>query len=744
MHRTTTERVWIGVCLALALLVAGCGRDEQDTEELGPPRAVIHRDAWGVPHVLADTDVDVLFGMAWALADDDWPLIEANYLSALGRSAEVRGESALPRDWMARALDIVRLSEAEYAASTPRMRGLLDGFAEGMNGWLAAQPDSTLGTLRRIEPWYPLALIRYKYYQNEFLGYAGLRGDDTDRLLSGGIAGERALTSTGASRTALAPAPRYIADQFGPLGPRPQGSNEWAVAPSRTADGHALLLINPHQRFVGVQRYAEIHLDSREGLHFSGLTVFGFLLPYMGHNERLGWAYTDNYADHSDLWGLVLDNSEAPLDYAWDGEHRTLETRTDTLFVRTAAGLVPHTTRYWRSHHGPVVGLDEEGRPLAVRLARMEEGGWFEQWDAMMRAGSLDEWRDAMSMLRVAYMNTMYADADGNIGYIYGSAVPRRLAGVNPGALLDGSDPDTEWQGFHPLDSLPQVWNPDSGWLANTNSTPFTATVGLTDGPFDFPHYMVGTEIHNARAVSSHRILEALDSITFEGFAEVVWDSRLSVADEAIPLMVEAWAGGAAQSSTNAALGPAVGRLSRWDRVADSLSVETAWFVLAAELRAAAGAGPMDGPTGGATWLAALDRAVTMLEHEWGTPEVTWGSINRHQRPLPGAEVALDPERESLAIGGAPGGLGSIFSYGAAPAQLPGRRLGTSGNSFVKIVQFGPLPRSASVLNYGQSGDPESPHFFDQASLYAARSFKPSWFDRAEVEANSVERIEVR
>lgn len=728
------------------MLLAGCQRDTPGEAEAGPPRAVIHRDAWGVPHVFADTDADVVFGMAWALADDDWPLIEANYLAALGRAAEVQGPEALPRDWMARALDIARLSREEYAAAPDRMRGLLDAFAEGLNGWLATRPDSASTLLTRVEPWYPLALIRYKYHQSEFLGYAGLRGDDTDRLLAQGLGGEAAvLAPDGGARLSLAPSPRHLEDPFGPLGARHQGSNQWAVAPSRTAEGHALLLINPHQRFLGTQRYAEVHLDSREGLRFSGVTVFGFLLPYMGHNERLGWAYTDNYADHGDLWGLVLEDSgDAPLAYRWDDTVRPLEHRTDTIFVRTPRGLEPHVGRYWRSHHGPVVGIDEEGRPLAVRLARMEEGGWFEQWDAMIRARSLEEWRSAMALLRVAYMNAMYADVEGNIGYVYGSAVPRRLPGVNPGALLDGSDPDTEWQGFHPFDSLPQLWNPPSGWLSNTNSTPFTVTVDITEGPLDYPPYMVGAETHNARAVRAHQILAALDRVTFDDFAALVWDSRLSVADEVIPAMAQAWDEGAARSSTNAVLEAAVERLQRWDRRADTLSVETAWFVLAAELRAAAGSGPMQGAHTGASWLAALDRALTMLEHEWGTPEVAWGRINRHQRPLPGAAIALDPERESLAIGGAPGELGALFAYWAEPARLPGARIGVGGNSFVKVVQFSPTPRAMAVLNHGQSGDPASPHFFDQAALYAARTFRPAWFSRAEVEEHSVTRTEVR
>src|SRR5688500_11153178 len=147
------------------------------TGAAGAQTATIHRDAWGVPHVLSDTDAGAVFGMAWALAEDDWPLIEENYLRALGRTAELHGDGAVRGDWMARALRIVPLSIAEYEAASPRMRGLLDAFATGMNRWLAERPATELRVLRRIEPWYPLALIRFKYYQNEFLGYAGLRSE---------------------------------------------------------------------------------------------------------------------------------------------------------------------------------------------------------------------------------------------------------------------------------------------------------------------------------------------------------------------------------------------------------------------------------------------------------------------------------------------------------------------------------------------------------------------------------------
>lgn len=728
------------ILLALALtFLGGCSAPAEAPD--GEPRATIYRDAWGAPHVLADTDEGAVFGMGWALADDDWPLIEGNYLNALGRSAEQRGEAGLADDWMARALDIVDLSKAEYAAAPPRIQHLLDAFTDGINAWLEEHPQGGIGRLESVEPWYPLALIRFKYYQNEFLGYAGLRGRWTDRLLAEGLAGSPAFIGEGITRTA-ASVPFYEG-QFGPLGRRPRGSNQWAVAPSRTAAGQALLLINPHQSFVGVQRYAEVHVDSEEGLRFSGLTVFGFALPYMGHNDRLGWAYTDNYADHSDLWSLDLDDPANPLAYRYDGAHRPIEERSDTLRVRVGSALEVRPVRLWRSHHGPVVGIDDEGRPLAVGLARIDEGGWLEQWEAMIRARDVDAWKAAASRLNVAYMNAMYADADGNIGYVYGSAVPVRAPGVDPGGILEGSDPATEWQGFHTFEELPQVWNPASGWLMNTNSTPFTATVDLPFDRSDFPAYMVGDETDNARAVSSRRILTEMTDATFESFAAAVWDSRLSVADDVVPLVKAAWDGGAARGRGGPQLAEAVERLVAWDRVADTLSVETTWLLLAGELRnAAEGLDALEAP--GATWLAALDETLRMLEDEWGTIEVPWGRVNRHQRPLPGAALSLDPSRESLAIGGAPGGLGSVFSYYSAPGLSAGPRLGRAGNSFVKVVEFGPTPRAASILNYGQSGNPDSPHFFDQAPLYAARTFKPAWFTRADVIANAITHREVR
>lgn len=532
----TLAAAWLGTpSPARAQAVVPTTAAEADTIEV-----TIHRDEWGVPHIYGPTDASVVFGGAFAQAEDNWPQVEDNFLRAMGRGAEVEGEGALLDDYLVRGLEIRRRSIEEYERAPAHMRRLYDAFAAGFNHYLATHRAGERRLLERVEPWHTLALIRFKYHHNEYLGYAGLDRAQSARAMTRGGADERpdggapGDTAVSADAAATAPSSRAWPDgTASPNGERSLGSNQWAVAGSRTRSGYPMLLINPHVSFFGLSTYTEVHLASDEGLSFSGLTRFGFMLPYMGNGPRHGWAYTDNYGDHGDLYLEELTDGGASYRYG-DGT-RELTSWTDTIRVRGAADsnatdaghagagppaqIVDRAFRFAKTHHGPILGLTEDGRPLAVRLAKLDEGGWFEQWYGMMRAGSLDEFRAAAGQLSVPYMNTMYADRDGNILYIYNHAIPRRSTDFDWSRPVDGTDPRTEWDGYHTLEELPQFLNPASGYLQNTNSTPFMATDGIEVGPGDFPPYMVGNETDNRRAQNSRRVLRELDDLTLEEFA---------------------------------------------------------------------------------------------------------------------------------------------------------------------------------------------------------------------------------
>jgi acyl-homoserine lactone acylase PvdQ len=751
----------VAVLFACRLLVSTPGAAGQEAG-VSPSREspVVFRDGYGVPHVFGPSDEGVVFGAAWVQAEEDWPMVEENFLRAMGRAAEAFGEEALLTDYLTLALEIPRLAEEEYARSSPRMRSLLDAYADGFNAWLAAHPEAPRRGPEKVPPWATLALLRYKYHELEFLGYAGLEEEWVARLL------ERGWPIGGSDREAVTPAVsripqgtgrtglRFAGALEGPLGELPLGSNQWAIGPSRTVDGHALLLVNPHQRFFGVERYLEIHLHSDAGLVFSGLTRFGFLLPYMGNNEHLGWTFTDNYADIGDLYLERFDDPANPLRYRYGASSRTAETWTGRVRVAGPSGVDERTLRFWKTHHGPIVGLDDDGRPIAARLAKLAEGGWFAQLDAMIRSRTLEEFKTAFAALDVPYMNLMYADQAGDIWYVYSSAIPRRDPAIDWKRPVDGADPATEWDGYHALEDLPQILNPPSGYLVNTNSSPLSATRDVPFQRSDFPPYMIGNEEDNARARSSRRALEEKERLSFDEFAALVWDTRLALADSLIPELADERdrllaapdddlpAPLRAGSPGRSDLEEVVERLDQWDRRADVQSTATTLFVLGAE-RWFLDRMSSSGSPGPWAWSLALAETAARLRETWGSLGVPWGEINRLQRPPSNDPSAFSDSLPSLPVAGAPGFFGSVFTFQTEPMGSVGRRYGVHGNTFVKVIEFGPRVRGRSVLVFGQSGDPASAHYFDQAPLYANGSFKPAWMSRAEVEAHAERRYEL-
>jgi penicillin amidase len=676
-----------GTSLAAALIClasTGAWHPSSAPDDLAA-RVTIYRDSYGIPHVFGETDAATMFGFAYAQAEDNFWRVEDNYIRAIGRLTEVEGVGGLTSDTRNRALEIARLAREEYRRLPKKMRAIVDGYAAGLNAYLADHPAVHPRLLTRIEPWYPLAFIRYNYYQSGFFWGAGYRPSDLE-------------TSAGdfPSRDSL-------------------GSNGWVIGPSKSATGHAMLFINPHLSFFGYGQVYEGHVHSQEsGWNFTGYTRLGFPFPYVGHNESLGWVSTDNAADQADLYAETFEDSTR---YRYGNGVRVATTWVDTIVVYATKGLERRAVSFRKTHHGPIIGT-RDGKPLALKMAKLQADGWLEEWYNMTHARNVAELKRAMQPLNMLFGNVMAADAQGNTWYLYNGAVPVRDPRFDFSGVIDGSDPATEWKGYHRMEDLPQLLNPATGWMQNCNTSPFLLTSSGNPDSTGFPRYMV-MDGDNFRGLTSRRILGSTPKFTWDDWVTVAFDTRVAAADSLLPGLLADSVG--ATDSARAALDV----LSRWDRRSDTASVAMTVF------------DRWEGATfGGVPKGAALDSALVGLTRDWGTWRVPWGAVNRLQRIDESVDQQFADDRPSIPVRGTGGWNGTVFTYYAQPVPGQKRRYGVAGGTYISVVEFGPTVRRLAVHTMGESGDPKSPHYFDQAPLYARGEFRPAWFTLAEIKAN--------
>jgi len=663
----------------------------------------IYRDTYGIPHVFGPTDASVVFGFAYAQAEDHFWRVEDNFILALGRAAAIYGESRFDSDRLNRALEIPRLAQAEYQRLNSRLRALCDGFADGLNYFLATHPNVHPRLLTRIEPWYPLAFIRYTYYQN-------------------GFARDNALGESRDLQTARTK--RDLQDNV--------GSNGWVIGPSRSASGHPLLLINPHLPYFGPGQVYEGHLHSDEGWNFTGYTRFGFPFPYVGHNESLGWVSTDNAADMSDVYVETFDDPQQPLAYRYGQSHRMATEWREEILVNSATGVHSRSVTFRKTHHGPIVRI-RDGKPLTLRLAQINGDGWLGEWYAMTKARTLAGFKRALAPQAMLFGNVMYGDRDGNIFYLYNGGQPRRSDAFDWSKPVDGSDPETDWKGYHTMDDLPQLTNPSTDWMQNCNSSPFLLTSSGNPDPTKFPHYMV-REGDNPRGRVSRQILESKAIFTFDEWARAAFDTHIIEADTLVPALLEDLI---ALSSSDAAraqrFAPVAEMLRNWDHRSSVASVPTTIFDRWLSQMDAFRHTQMTDST---RRVRALESTLDELEKDYGTWCVPYGDLIRLQRRDERSDAPFSDDKPSLPIPGIQGAAGAVFTVKSTPAKDQKRTYGVAGGTYVSVVEFAPVVKARAVYVFGTSGDPASPHYFDQAPIFARGEFRPAWFTLQEIKAN--------
>jgi penicillin amidase len=684
----------------------------------------IYRDSFGVPHIFGKTDASVVFGLMYAQCEDNFWQLETDLIRSIGRSAEIDGERGLASDLAFRAFEIEKLSKAEYQRLPARAKALCDAFAAGLNYFIARNPQIAPRLITRFEPWHILAANRMGRIGN--LSRIGLRQNE---IRFGSLEPAVAPQTDNPNNDLDLASFQSWFDESGVEST--EGSNMWAVAPSKSASGKAMLFINPHVGFFGGGQRYEAHLRSDEGLNVYGFAILS--TPYIrsGFNQHLGWSHTNNYADTADAYLVKFDDPKNPLAYRYGSGYRTAVEWTEEVKVKVGDKVEVRRYRFRKTHHGPIVG-SRDGQPVAARVAKLEEGGELEQRFAMNRARNFAEFKAALSRLALTGSNTLYADRAGNIFYVHGNAVPRRNPKFDWTKPVDGGDAEAEWQGYHALDELPYLLNPKSGFLQNCNSTPFLTTLDGNPRREDFPAYLA-PEPDTARAKSSRRILIEKEKFTFDEWTRAATDTTVGEAAATITQMIAAWF--QLQEEDRALfdkLLPSIRELANWDRVAKIDSVATTLFLLANE-RATGGSQNQDQ----FVRLRNLETVMGELEKTFGTWRVAWGEINRLQRVHTSGSEPFSDEKQSWPVAGGPGAAGVVFTYNARAEKGQKRRYGASGNTFVSVVEFGQQPRARSILVFGQSADPQSKHHLDQAELYAQGKFKDVRFTLKEIKASA-------
>jgi len=683
-------------------------------------RVTIMRDKWGIPHIYGSTDADTVFGMLYAQAEDDFNRIELNYINAMGRLAEVEGEKEIWRDLRMKMYIQPADMQAKYAASPAWLKNLMNSFADGLNYYLHTHPEVKPKLLTRFEPWMALTFSE------------GSIGGDIESIEL------KDLERFYGKRPVLAQA--NVDKGFDP---EPRGSNGFAIAPKRSANGHALLMINPHTSFYF---RPEVHMVSEEGLNAYGAVTWGQFFIYQGFNDKLGWMHTSGGGDVIDEYLETVVERDGEFFYKYGKHEGRMRTAQINLPYKTPNGaMASRTVTAYFTHHGPVV-RQEGNKWVSVKMMDDPLNALTQSY-TRTKARDYNAFYKAMELRTNSSNNTVYADAQGNIAYFHGNFIPKRDPRFDWTKPVDGSNPATEWQGLHEIKETITLLNPASGYISNTNNWPCNAAgAGSSPKCASYPAYMWSLP-ENARGRNADVVFKDAKGLNIDGLIAASYDTRLAAFEPLVPAVVADYEALHESDTRKAALAEQIAVLRDWnlryaiDSVPTSLAVYWGQEMVAEHgARARADNIPavdyIASRLSPANRLDALLRASNKLQADFGNWRTPWGEINRFQRVSGDVDQAYDDSKPSIPVAFASANWGSLASFGMSAKQKTKRIYGDRGNSFVAAVEFGPRIKAKSILAGGQSGDPRSPHFNDQAAMYARGEFKDVLFYKEDIERN--------
>ena len=650
--------------------------------------ARIQRDHFGVPHISGPTDADVAFGLGFAHSEDDFPTIQDAALIARGQLASVEGAKAAVTDYLVRLLKVRETVTSQYDTALPAdARAVLQAYADGVNYYAALHPEKVE---RGLLPMTGQDVAAGFVFRTPF--FYGI-----DHVIG----------------KIMAPAPKPSQVAMSITGSLPIGSNGIAVAASKSADGATRLLVNSHQPYTGFVAWYEAVLDSGEGWHVAGGFFPGSPFMLHGHNAHLGWANTVNAPNLSTVYRLDV-NPANPDQYRLDGQWKNFEKGDAAIRVKIWGPLIwtVHRPLLW-SVQGPVFKTDHG--MFAVRYAGMGEARQSLQYYRLNKAANRDEWLAAMRLQALPSINYIYADEKGNIGYVYNGQFPVRTEGRDWTEVQPGDRSDLIWHGYLPFDRVPQIWNPTSGYVFNSNNTPFQAT-GVEDAlkPEDFsPTMGIQTDMTN-RAYRAQETFGVDTAITAEAFRGYKFDITYSERSDFAHRIAEVLK---VDPGSDSDLSAALALLKGWDRRTNVGSRAAALAVLMVTEASHSDSHPV--PV-----IVALRHAISTLKARFGRIDPEWGQVNRIRRGT------LD-----LPIDGGPDIYRAVYGV----SQTDGTLSASAGDTFIMFVTWdraGALS-SDSINQFGSATlDSHSVHYADQTPLFVAMKTKPVLFSQSQLAGN--------
>ena len=726
MMNNLTKLLFI-LATACAFLAPAAPKDTESARwEQEARNVTIIRDNWGIAHVYGKTDADAVFGMIYAQAEDDFNRVETNYINGMGRLAEAEGESKIYLDLRMKLFINPDDLKKQYTASPAWLQALMNSWADGLNYYLFRHPDVKPRVIQRFEPWMALSFTE------------GSIGGDIERV---NLTQLEAFygTSPQALHRNIPLIQTASTNENSPS--EPGGSNGIAIAPSNTTAHHALLLINPHTSFFF---RSELQMASDEGLNAYGAVTWGQFFIYQGFNDRAGWMHTSSGVDAIDEYLETVQKKGDRFYYKYASEERPLITTQITVPYKTDHGMAEKRFTVYRTHHGPIV-REASGKWVAIRL--MEEHiKALEQSYLRTKARNYKSYLETMELKANSSNNTIFADADGDIAYFHGNFIPKRDTSFDWTKPVDGSNPATEWKGLLSVDETPHLLNPKSGWLYNVNNAPWSAAGPSSPKKEDYPAY-VENGGESARGLHAIRVLENKKDFTVDSLIAAAYDSYLPWFEKTIAVLVKAWDDAPAGSPPKTRLADQISLLRKWDLRWSVTSVPTSLAVFwGEEVRRRLGAdvrrpGIAVGDLGGAIspeqLLEALSAASDKLQADFGTWKTPWGNINRFQRLTGDIVQPFSDAGPSIPVGFTSSTWGSLASFGARAYPGTKKWYGTSGNSFVAVVEFGDRVRARAVTAGGESGHPASPHFNDEAQRYSTGDLREVYFYRSQLKGHT-------